>query len=175
MRLDLACGNNKQEGFVGIDITKNETQADIEANLLKFPWLFVKDDSVDEVFCSHFIEHIPHGDGSNDPFFDFFNQLWKTLKSGGKAIFITPYYASMRAFQDPTHQRFITEATYSYLNKQWRDENGLLHYPVKTDFKVISCQYVYYPDYQNIDLQDQQFGLKHFWNVGADMKVVVQK
>ena len=27
----------------------------------------------------------------------------------------------------------------------------------------------------NIDLQDQQFGLKHFWNVGADMKVVLQK
>ena len=46
---------------------------------------------------------------------------------------------------------------------------------IHTDFKVISCEYVYHSDYQNIDLQDQQFGLKHFWNVGADMRVILQK
>ena len=175
MKLDLACGNNKQEGFVGIDITKNGTKADIEANLLEFPWLFAKAGSVDEIFCSHYLEHIPHGDGSKDPFFDFFNEVWRILKPEGKATFITPYYTSMRAFQDPTHQRFITEATYSYLSAGWRKENGLGHYPINTDFKVIACEYVYHLDSQNIDFQDQQFGLKHFWNVGADMKVVIQK
>ena len=174
-RLDLACGNNKQEGFVGIDITKEGTQADIEANLLSFPWLFAKDNSVEEIFCSHFIEHIPHGNGFQDPFFDFFNEVWRILKLQGKASFITPYYTSMRAFQDPTHQRFITEATFAYLSKQWREENGLLHYPIHTDFKVIKCDYVYHENSKNIELQDQQFGLKHFWNVGADMRVILQK
>src|SRR3990167_316583 len=173
-RLDLACGNNKQEGFIGVDIIKEGTHADVEHNLLIFPWPF-EDNSIDEIFCSHFLEHIPHGYGFNDPFFDFFNELWRVLKPEGKITFITPYYTSIRAFQDPTHQRFITEATYAYLDIDWRKENKLEHYPIKTDFKVISCEYVYHPDSQNIDLQDQEFGLKHFWNVGADMKVVLQK
>lgn len=175
MRYDLGVGNNKQKGFIGVDIIKNGTQADIQFDLLKFPWTFAKDNSTEEIFCSHFIEHIGHGNGFNDPLFDFFNEIWRVLKVGGKATFITPYYTSMRAFQDPTHQRFITEATYAYFSKQWRKENGLEHYPINTDFKVISCEYIYHEDSQNIDINDQQFGLKHFWNVGADMKVVLQK
>src|SRR3990167_135976 len=173
-RLDLACGNNKQEGFIGVDVIKEGTQADVEQNLLIFPWPF-ETESIDETFCSHFLEHIPHGDGFNDPFFDFFNEVWRILKPGGKAVFITPYYTSMRAFQDPTHQRMITEATYAYLNEDWRKDNKLEYYPIKTDFKVIGCEYVYHEDSQDIDLQDQQFALKHFLNVGADMKVILQK
>ena len=117
MRYDLGVGNNKQKGFIGVDIIKNGTQADIQFDLLKFPWTFAKDNSTEEIFCSHFIEHIGHGNGFNDPLFDFFNEIWRVLKVGGKATFITPYYTSMRAFQDPTHQRFITEATYAYFSK----------------------------------------------------------
>ena len=81
----------------------------------------------------------------------------------------------MRAFQDPSHQRYITEATYAYFSEQWRKDNKLEYYPIKTDFKVVGCEYVYHDDSQNIDIEDQQFGLKHFWNVGADMKVIIQK
>lgn len=174
MRLDLACGNNKQEGFTGIDITKEGTQADIALNLLSFPWSF-EENSVDEIFCSHFIEHIPHGDGFNDPFFDFFNEVGRILRVGGKAIFTTPYYTSMRAFQDPTHQRFITEATYAYLDQEWRKNNKLEHYPIKTDLKVVSCDYFYSGKPEDLSNEDRQFGLKHFWNVSADMRVVIQK
>ena len=174
MKLDLGVGNKKQEGFTGVDIVKEGTQADIEHNLLIFPWPF-KDNSIDEIFCSHFIEHIPHGDGFNDPFFNFMNEAWRVLKEEGTATFITPYYTSMRAWQDPTHNRVIAEATYAYLDPDWRRENKLEHYPIKANFKVTSCEYIYHEDSQNIDFQDQQFGLKHFWNVGADMKVVLKK
>ena len=174
MKLDLACGNNKQEGFVGVDVIKEGTQADIKCNLLIHPWPF-KDNDIDETFCSHFLEHIPHGDGYNDPFFDFFNELWRILKPGGKCTFITPYYTSMRAFQDPTHQRMITEATYAYFDLDWRKTNKLEYYPIKTNFKVVKHDYIYHEESRNIEKQDQEFGLKHFWNVGADMRVILQK
>lgn len=174
MKLDLGVGNNKQEGFIGVDIVKEGTQADIEHNLLTFPWPF-ENESIDEIFCSHFLEHIPHGDGFNDPFFDFFNEVYRILKPGGKATFITPYYTSMRAFQDPSHNRMITEATYAYLDLDWRVKEKLEHYPIRANLKVIGYDYIYHPEYQNIDKQDQEFALKHFWNVGADMRVTLQK
>ena len=174
MKLDLACGNNKQEGFTGVDIIKEGTQAEIEQNLLIFPWPF-DDNSIDEIFCSHFLEHIPHGDGFNDPFFEFFNELWRISKPGARLTFVTPYYTSMRAFQDPSHQRYITEATYAYFDKDWRTENKLLYYPIRTDFKVANYDYIYHDDSKGVAPEDQEFGLKHFWNVGADMKVVLQK
>lgn len=174
MNLDLGCGNDKQEGFIGVDIVKDGTQADIEHNLLMFPWPF-EDASTEEIFCSHLLEHLPHGDGFNDPFFAFMNEAWRILKEEATATFITPYYTSMRAWQDPSHNRVITEATYAYLSLEWRKENKLEHYPIQTDFTIVSCEYIYHPDYQNMNLADQQFGLRHFWNVGADMKVVLQK
>ena len=175
MKYDLGVGNNKQEGFTGVDIVKEGTQADIQFDLLTFPWTFAEDNSTDEIFCSHFIEHIPHGNGFNDPFFDFFNEVWRILKPQGKAAFITPYYTSMRAFQDPSHQRYINEATYAYFDLEWRKTNKLEYYPIKTDFKVISYDYIYHDDSKNIEKADQEFGLKHFWNVGADMRVILKK
>lgn len=133
--LDLACGNNKQKGFKGVDITKKGTQADIEYDLTIYPWPF-KDESVDEIWASHYIEHLPHGVGLQDGMVDFMNECWRILKKSGIARFLTPYYANARAFQDPYHTRFITESSYLYFNKQWRKMNKLEHYPIKTDFQI---------------------------------------
>lgn len=174
-KFDLGCGNLKQEGFTGVDLIKEGTQADVQFDLLTFPWAFAKDNEADEIFCSHFIEHIPHGNGFNDPFFEFFNEVYRILKPGGIATFTTPYYTSIRAFQDPSHQRFISEATYAYFNADWRKENRLEYYPIKTDFEVIDCQYIYHDDTKGIDEGDKMFALKHFWNVGADMRVILKK
>jgi hypothetical protein len=37
MNLDIACGQNKADGWVGIDIAA-DTHADIVHDLLSFPW-----------------------------------------------------------------------------------------------------------------------------------------
>lgn len=174
-KLDIACGSNKQKGFKGIDIIKKGTQADIEHNLLVLPWP-IKDNSVDEIHCSHFIEHLPHGtDGFNDPFWDFFNEIGRILKPGGKATFITPYYASMRAFQDPTHQRFITEATYLYLSKEWRKLNKLEHYPVHTNFKIESINHAISEELNGRAQEAIQYAAGHYWNCVNDLHVVLSK
>jgi len=185
LRLSLACGNNKPEGFKGVDIAKTK-DADYVQNLLQFPWDQFADGSVDEIECSHFVEHIPHGDGYHDPFFQFFDEIYRILKpaafdpnnpniaTSGFARIICPYYSSMRAWQDPTHQRAISEASFLYLNKQWRIDNKLDHYPVQCDFDF-TYGYVLTPEWQNRSQEAQTFAIQHYKNVVSDIQVILTK
>ena len=50
LKLDLGCGQNKQEGFTGVDLYA--PWADVKLDLFKFPWPW-KDGAVDEIHCSH--------------------------------------------------------------------------------------------------------------------------
>lgn len=52
---------------------------------------------------------------------------------------ICPCARNDRAFQDPTHRRFIVSQTFLYLIKEWRDVNKLDHYNVQCDFNAM-CQ-----------------------------------
>src|SRR6185369_2289998 len=119
VRLDIACGKSKKQGFTGVDIWQG---ADIVVDLEKYPWPF-EDNSVDEVYCSHYIEHVPD-------LISFANELNRIMKVGAKAEIIAPYYSSIRAWQDPTHLRAISENTFLYFNKKWRIINKLDHYPI---------------------------------------------
>src|ERR1700679_35505 len=74
LRLSLACGGAKPEGFKGVDLIKREG-VDFVQDLLKFPWSQFADNSVDEIECMNFVEHIPHGDSYQDPFFQFFDEI----------------------------------------------------------------------------------------------------
>ena len=174
LKLDLACGNNKQKGFVGVDVTKKGTQADIEHNLLTFPWPF-KDGSVSEVFCSHFLEHIPHGDGYHDPFFSFFDELSRILKTGGTATFVCPYYTSVRAIQDPTHMRSIGEPTFAYLSKRWRKINKLEHYPIWCDFDVVKMDHSVSEELSGKSQEAVSYQAAHSWNTIYDILATIKK
>jgi len=88
-RLDLACGNNKLEGYLGVDITLDGTEADVCWDLEKYPWPF-ESNSVDEIFCRHYIEHI-------SDLIMFMNEVYRILKPNAKVTFVAPYYTSVRA------------------------------------------------------------------------------
>lgn len=175
VKVDLGCGNNKQKGFIGVDITKEGTQADIAHDLLHdFPWPF-EDSSVDEAFASHFIEHVPHGDGYHDPLFDFMNEIWRIIKPGGIVRFIAPYYTSVRAFQDPTHLRFISEPMFQYFNEDWRKLNKLEHYPIKTNFKILKLDHAVSEEFTGKSQDAVAYQAMHMWNVVHDIMVTLQK
>lgn len=185
LKLSLACGGNKPAGFKGVDIVKTD-DADYVQDLLTFPWKQFADNSVDEIECSNFVEHIPHGDSRNDPFFQFFDEIYRILKPAefdpnnpniplkGYATITCPYYSSMRAWQDPTHQRAISEASFLYLNKEWRKTNRLDHYPISCDFDF-SYAYILTPDWQNRSQETQTFAIQHYMNVVTDIQVQIVK
>src|ERR1044072_8272548 len=93
IRLDLACGNNKREGFIGIDQSLEKTQADVAHDLESYPWPF-SEGYADEVFCSHFIEHVVD-------LIAFMNEVWRVMKPGGAGTVGGQYYMAVCGVADP--------------------------------------------------------------------------
>lgn len=175
LKLDIACGNNKKEGFTGVDIMETQS-VDIVHDLTKYPWPF-EDNSVDEIHCSHYIEHVPHvieGEDKRDGLIQFMDEIYRILKPGCKATLIAPYYKSERAFGDPTHVRYIGDLSFPYYNKEWRDVNKLSHYNINCDFDIKAS---YYID-NELTLKSEDVRKKAFredWNAISDIIVEVIK
>ena len=166
-KLNLACGDSRMEGFKGVDILKSEF-ADYNIDLEQFPW-YIESDSVEEVFCSHYVEHTPD-------LVKFMNELHRIMKVGGKATIIAPYYACMRAWQDPTHKRAICENTFFYFNKGWRVANKIHHIGIdeNVDFDF-TYGYTFSPEWAMRSEEAKAFAVKNYINVVWDIQVVLTK
>lgn len=120
------------------------------------------------------IDALPRPD-NKDLFLAFFDELYRVLKPGGRAEIVVPYLMSHRAFQDPTHRRFICEASFSYLMKPWRDANRLDHYNVDCDFIAEACIPVTDPVEGARVPEVQAARRQHMWNVVHDMVIILRK
>jgi predicted SAM-dependent methyltransferase len=165
LKLDLACGQAKQEGYFGLDIAKGE-KVDAVVDLEQFPWP-IESESAEDIFCSHYIEHTPD-------LIKFMNEVYRILKPGGKIKIIAPYYNSIRCWQDPTHKRAISEATFLYYNKEWRTNNKLDHYPIDCDFDY-TYGYDMAVEWANRSEEARNFAIKHYVNIINDLHVVLTK
>ncbi len=97
LKIDIGCGKNKKEGYVGIDIDPT-SKADIIVSALSIPF---SDNSVDEVYSRHMIEHLAPDEAEK-----FFNEIYRVLKIGGKAdLKIDCDWSKGRLLKkDPTHK-----------------------------------------------------------------------
>jgi len=130
LRLDIGCGPNKKAGFIGVDRYAFDGKVDVVLDVVErkalltgasyfciWPW---ENDSVDEVHCSHFLEHLDQVERCH-----FMNELHRVLKKDAKATIIVPHWASNRAYGDPTHKwPAISEMFFWYLDKNWRAANA---------------------------------------------------
>lgn len=167
VKLDIACGNSKQEGFTGIDISP-ACDADVIHDLTRFPWPF-EDDSVDEGFTSHYVEHTPD-------LVAFMNEVYRILKPDAMIRIVHPHLRSDRAFQDPTHTRFIPEQTWYYFARDWREAQQLDHYPITTDFGIEQMFYSgFQGDWGSRSEESRRFALNHYWNIAQDLVIDLRK
>jgi SAM-dependent methyltransferase len=110
-RLNLGCGDDIRDGFINIDlIDAADLKIDLETvgREKKLPY---PDGSVELTLCSHILEHLHN-------FKDLMNELHRVTKPGGVLTVLVPIYPSKQAFQDPTHVRFFTDETFSYVNQE---------------------------------------------------------
>jgi SAM-dependent methyltransferase len=167
MKLNLACGKNKLPGWFNVDISR-VVEPDACFDLLKFPWDFA-DESIEEIFCSHFVEHI------GDELIDFMDEAYRVLRPGGSFLIRCPYYTSIRAWQDPTHKRPISEFLFYYFNLEQRRKLGVDHYPIKSDFEIGELRYHYPEELKDCPEEERSWLRVHAWNTVADIEVLLRK
>jgi ubiquinone/menaquinone biosynthesis C-methylase UbiE len=189
IKLDLGCGKNKQQGFLGVDRRKFDG-VDFTTDLTSATWFFdndvgnctfvegsgwkLNDSSVTEAHCSHFLEHLNHNE--EDPArVRFLNEVYRVLIPGGKISIITPYWASNRAYGDFTHaDKPVSEMFYYYVSKAWREVNAPDN-DIEWNPKGYSCDfdatwgYSMHPEIMAKNQQAQTFALTFYKEAAQDL------
>ena len=173
MKLDIGCGKNKREGFTGVDQYPMEGVDIVHDVRQPWPW---DHDTVDEVHCSHFVEHLTATERVH-----FFNELHRVLKPGAKATVVTPHWASNRAYGDPTHQwPPVAEMAFYYLSRDWRTTQAP-HTDSKWDPQGYTCNfeatwgYSLNPSIATRNQDFQQFALANYKEAAQDMVATLTK
>lgn len=109
--LDLGCGNKKKDGYTGIDID-NYGAADIVQDL-RFTPIPYKDNSIDGVYASHFLEHLTF-----DENIYLFNEIYRVLKPDAIFEIVVPHGFSYAGMVDLSHKTFWTEDTFGYFTPE---------------------------------------------------------
>src|SRR5262245_13129486 len=119
LKLDLGCGDDKKDGFIGVD-RRPFKGVDHVVDLGNDRWPF-EDNSVAEARASHFLEHLTAKERTN-----FVNELYRVLEVGGTCEIICPHWSSSRAYGDPTHVwPPVSDFWFYYLSKEWRKLNAV--------------------------------------------------
>jgi hypothetical protein len=167
LKLDLGCGKNAREGFVGVDC--RDFGQDITTDLRQqWPW---NDASVEEVHASHFVEHLTAPERIH-----FANELHRVLIPGGKATIITPYWASCRAYGDLTHQwPPVSEMWFLYLNKAWREAQAPHNDGYTCDFDHVCVPFSLHPALGARNPEYQQHAATFFKEAVLDLVATLTK
>lgn len=96
MKIDVGCGKNKRRK-IGLDIDR-ESDADIIASALYLP---IKDESMDEVFSKHFLEHFTPKEAQR-----LFGEFHRIVKPKGKILLCIDQDKNLERLlqKDPTHK-----------------------------------------------------------------------
>lgn len=161
---DLGCGKNKAPGFLGVDFN---IAADVHQDLFAPEWNFTPDDSVDVFYSSHFVEHVPDLNR-------FMTNAWRKLADGGFFLITTPYGASDRAWQDPTHVRPLFRQTYWYFNKEARQKMNNDHYGSEADFDIVEMWPVFHERFADLGDVQKEYHMNFTWNAVSDLTVLLR-
>ena len=167
-KLDLGCGKNKREGFIGVDRIAFEGVDQVWNLTDRWP---VDDGSVDEIHCSHVLEHFTIQQRCW-----IMDEMYRVLKTGAQATIIVPHWSSERAYGDPTHvMPPVVGWFFYYCKRECREEHaphtmGMLH----CDFDATWGASVH-PALVSRNAEYQGFALTWYKEAAQDMHATLTK
>ena len=134
--LNLGCGKTRIPGSIGIDLVKIENYVDIVHDLDILPYPF-NDDTVDEIYCYHVLEHLHNPLG-------IIEEFYRIIKPNRILNIRVPHFSSMGAFSDITHIR-----PFGYTSFDCLEEEIYHHFYTKSKFKILNKEIKYFGLYPN--------------------------
>ena len=165
-KLHLGCGRNILADWVNLDFVEGPG-IDVLANLddcAATPLPF-EDDSFEEAYASHLIEHIKNP-------LPMLQELHRVCVDGAKATFRCPHGANDDAFEDPTHYRQYFANSFMYFGQPayWRADYGY-----RGDWQAETIQLVLNgPRWRNSQPQDLIFAVQNLRNVVLELVVTMR-
>jgi predicted SAM-dependent methyltransferase len=121
LKLNLGAGKDIKKNFVNLD-SINLPGINVVHDLEIYPWPF-KDNTFDEVYASHVLEHVLS-------LRDAMDEIKRICKPGARIKIRAPHFSCGVSYRDPTHQRLFSYFTFDYFSKK-----GFYNLP---RFKIIS-------------------------------------
>jgi hypothetical protein len=119
-RLHLGCGRDIREGWINLDATSLPGVAVVaDLDECRATPLPLADDSIDEFFGSHVLEHL------RNPL-PFMQEIHRVASAGATAVFRVPYGSSDDADADPTHVRRYFLNSFHFFSQlaYWKADYG---------------------------------------------------
>ena len=131
IKVELGCGNKKEEGFIGVDIAPGPC-VDIVCDLNgRFPF---EDDSVDYLRADNSLEHLPNQVKT-------MNEIYRVCRNGAIVDIIVPSTDGRGAHMDPTHVSFWNlNSFFYYTNKRRPFLEAGRRYGFKGEFKALKLK-----------------------------------
>jgi len=103
-KIDLGCGENKPDGYIGIDKVTSDA-VDITHDLeCGIP---MDDESADEIRANHLLEHLADKE-------KIMAEVHRVLKPGGQFVFEVPSTKGEGAFAHPDHKSFWNKSSFYF-------------------------------------------------------------
>jgi hypothetical protein len=105
LRLNVGSGRRRLAGFYNLDLVplpEVDVVADLEEPLTALP-----DDSVEEVYCRHVLEHVAR-------FTELLAELHRVVTPTGRLEVVVPHFSNPYGYSDPTHVRFFGLYSFFY-------------------------------------------------------------
>jgi len=109
--MNMGSGPDQRPGYLNVDRLPL-SGVDVVCDFSHRPFPF-KDNSFDEVYMSHILEHLPDTMATME-------EVHRIAKPSATVIVKVPHYKHSNAYKDPTHVRFFTEETFDYFGKDPR-------------------------------------------------------